>query len=69
MEMADLISTFGAWGVVVIAFFWQAKTTREDRNAIEERHSNEVHELSEVINNNTVAITRLCEKLGKEIGE
>lgn len=66
MDMAALIDRFGPWGIVVVIlavlFVFmkeQLEKAREDRNTMAERHENEVGHLTEVINNNTVAITEL----------
>lgn len=63
-----LISQFGPWAVVVGALVWEAKfiqaqleANRQDRNREEERHNQEVKELTNVISNNTVALTQLTD--------
>ena len=37
----------------------QLEKARQDRNAQDERHDNEIKHLTDVINNNTVALTEL----------
>lgn len=73
MDMAQIISTFGAWGVVVCALIWEAKfvqdqleKSRQDRNEESVRHANEVSNLAEVIKNNTIAITELTAYIKQE---
>jgi hypothetical protein len=39
---------------------------REDRNENQERHKSEVDNLATVINNNTIVMTRLVDRLGDE---
>ena len=43
------------------------KTNREDTKALNEQHSKEMlafkDEIKEALNNNTIALTKLCEKL------
>lgn len=63
-----LIGQFGPWAVVVGALIWEAKfiqqqleANRQDRNREEERHEQEVKELTNVIANNTVALTQLTD--------
>lgn len=69
MEIVDtMIGQFGPWAVVVGALVWEAKfiqqqleANRQDRNREEERHKQEVKELTNVIANNTVALTQLTD--------
>lgn len=69
MEIVDtMIGQFGPWAVVVGALVWEAKfiqqqleANRQDRNREEERHKQEVKELTNVIANNTVALTKLTD--------
>lgn len=63
-----MIGQFGAWAVVVGALVWEAKfiqqqleANRQDRKLEEERHEKEVKELTNVIANNTVALTQLTD--------
>lgn len=76
MEIVDtMIGQFGPWAVVVGALVWEAKfiqqqleANRQDRNREEERHKQEVKELTNVIANNTVALTKLTDYIkGEEV--
>ena len=69
----QIISTFGAWGVVVVALFWMAKfsenqieAARKERAAEAEQHRQEVTQLSTVIQQNTEAIIKLTDYIDKE---
>lgn len=66
MDIATLVDHFGPWGIVVailaVLFIFmkdQLEKARQDRNAQDERHDNEIKHLTDVINNNTVALTEL----------
>lgn len=74
MNIADIFSTFGSWGVVVIALFWMAKfsadqisAAREERQRESELHKQEISSLAEVIQKNTDAITKLTAYITKEV--
>lgn len=74
MEITDIFSTFGSWGVVVIALFWMAKfsadqisAAREERQRESELHKQEISSLAEVIQKNTDAITKLTAYITKEV--
>lgn len=69
----QLISTFGAWGVVVVALFWMAKfsenqieAARTERAAEAGQHKQEVAQLATVIQQNTEAIIKLTDYINKE---
>lgn len=73
MDFTQLINQFGPWAIIVAALVWEAKFTqdqlekaREDRNLEAERHANEIGNLTEVIQNNTVAVTELTAYIKKE---
>ncbi len=46
------------------------KSNREDTKALHEQHTKEMNafkdEVKEALNNNTIALTRLCERLDRE---
>lgn len=76
MEIADIFNTFGSWGVVVIALFWMAKfsanqidSARSERQTEAELHKQEVSALSDVIQKNTDAITKLTAYITKEVDD
>lgn len=66
-----LVGQFGPWAIVVIMagvfiqfYKNQIETSRADRIAESERHREEVAQLTEVIQNNTLALQRLIDKMG-----
>ena len=74
MNISDIFNTFGSWGVVVIALFWMAKfsadqieSARKERQEEAELHKQEVTALSDVIQKNTDAITKLTAYITKEV--
>lgn len=64
------ISQVGFPIVCVIAMAWYVKyitdENREEINRINEKHDTEMKEITTAINNNTLALQRLCDKLGSE---
>lgn len=75
MDYIQLISSLGFPIVACICMAVYVKDTtkmnREDTKALNEQHSKEMlafkDEIKEALNNNTIALTKLCEKLdGKE---
>lgn len=64
------ISQVGFPIVCVIAMAWYVKyitdKNREEINKINEKHDTEMKEITTAINNNTLALQRLCDKLGSE---
>ena len=64
------ISQVGFPIVCVIAMAWYVKyitdKNREEINRINEKHATEMKEITTAINNNTLALQRLCDKLGSE---
>lgn len=76
MEITDIFNTFGSWGVVVIGLFWMAKfsasqidAARSERQTEAELHKQEVSALSDVIQKNTDAITKLTAYITKEVDD
>lgn len=47
-----------------------SKSNREDTKALNEQHTKEMNafkdEIKEALNNNTIALTRLCERMDRE---
>ena len=66
-EIIQLITEVGFPIVAVIGVAWYCKYTndcyREDTKKLNEKHENEIDKLTEALNNNTVALTKLCEKM------
>lgn len=71
---AQLISSLGFPIVACICMALyvkeQTKNNREDVKELNEQHSKEMNafkdEIKEALNNNTIALTKLCEKLERE---
>lgn len=71
-----LITNFGPWAVVCAVLWWAANyiQTEGDKNRTErkeenDRHTEEVKTLSDVIANNTLAITELTTFIKGENGD
>lgn len=58
-QIGTLIGTLGFPIVACIGIFWYMM--KQD-----ERHSEEIKELREVVEKNTIALTKLCDKMGVE---
>ena len=60
-SISQLISTIGFPIAVCLICFWYI-------NKMQETHKSETHELSEALNNNTIVMQKLVDKLdGKEL--
>lgn len=70
-------SYFGSYAFPIVACIFMAyyvkditKSNREDTKALNEQHTKEMNafkdEIKEALNNNTIALTRLCERLERE---
>lgn len=82
MEVSKWIQTcfysyFGSYAFPIVACIFMAiyvkdmsKSNREDTKALNEQHTKEMNafkdEIKEALNNNTIALTRLCERLDRE---
>ena len=74
----DTVNLIGSYGFPIVACICMAiyvdkitKANREDTNRLNEQHTKEMNdfkdEITKALNNNTIALTKLCEKLdGKE---
>ena len=63
MDANTIIQLVGSLGFPIVmcgALFW--RMVRSD-----EQHKEEMHKLSEALNNNTIAITKLSDNLDKEL--
>ena len=77
MDIATLLGSYAFPIVACIAMAWYCKDTsdknREDTKALNEQHSKEMNafkdEIKEALNNNTIALTKLCERLEREEGK
>lgn len=68
MDIITIIQTLGFPIACVVAMGWYVydnnEKARTDRKEVEAQHKAEVSQLSEVIQNNTIALTKLVDKLG-----
>lgn len=68
MDWANLLSNYAFPFVACVAMAWyvydRGEKERKDRNENQERHKSEVDNLATVINNNTIVMTKLVDRLG-----
>ena len=68
--ITQLITTVGfpiAMCCVMCWFVYDSNNKhRTDINSLNEQHKQEMYNLKEAINNNTIAITKLCERIESE---
>ena len=68
--ITQLITTVGfpiAMCCVMCWFVYDSNSKhRTDINTLNEQHRQEMNDLKEAINNNTIAITKLCERIESE---
>ena len=60
--IAQLVGTLGFPIVCCGALFWRMNKT-------DDQHKEEMNKISEAVNNNTIALTKLAEKLDQEVGK
>lgn len=69
-EVISAITTVGFPIVMCGAMSWYVKyitdKNRDEINKINEKHETEMNDITTAINNNTLALQRLCDKLGNE---
>ena len=58
-SIIQLVSTLGFLIVCCVALFWRMVKS-------DEQHKAEMDKFSEALNNNTVVMTRLCERMGDD---
>ena len=73
MDFNTIIAAIGSLGFPIIACLalgWYVKYTTDSANVrmdnIQKEHKEEVTKMTEALQNNTLAIQRLCDKLDKE---
>jgi len=73
MEFADILSAIGSFGFpivmcIVVCFYvkYIIDKNSEQLNEITKEHKTEVAEMTKAIENNTLALTRLLERLSEE---
>lgn len=73
----DIATLLGSYAFPVVACIFMAiyvqditKSNREDTKTLNEQHTKEMNafkdEIKEALNNNTIALTKLCERLERE---
>lgn len=66
--IAQLIGSYAFPIVACVAMGWYVKyqtdKNREEISKLNEQHRTEMGEVTKAIENNTIAVNRLCEKLG-----
>ena len=68
-DIGALISSYGFPIVACIAIAWFCYQQISAQNEQNEKHEAEVTKMTEAVNNNTLALQRLCEKMGGNINE
>lgn len=72
MDIAQIFNTMAFPAACCIAMGWYVKYTtdqhKEERQSMMQAHKEEEDTIKEAINNNTIVMTRLCERMG-EINE
>lgn len=77
MDIATLLGSyaFPVVACIVMAIYVKdiTQANREDTKALNEQHTKEMNafkdEIKEALNNNTIALTKLCERLDREEGK
>lgn len=69
-EIMTMINTLGVPTAVAIASMWYVKY-REDKNderleKLNEAHKQEMSDITEALNNNTIALQRICDTFDKK---
>ena len=72
-EVMSAINTVGLPAVVAIASMWYVKY-REDKNderidKLNEEHKQEMSDITEALNNNTLALQRICDTFEQKKGD
>jgi hypothetical protein len=71
MDWAQMISTFGFPVVACIAMGWYVKYITDENNkrmdTLNTQHAAEMKDVTTAINNNTIALTKLADKMEREV--
>lgn len=72
-EIMTIINTLGVPTAVAIASMWYVKY-REDKNderleKLNEAHKQEMSDITEALNNNTIALQRICDTFEQKKGD
>lgn len=72
MEMNEILQAVTTVGFPIVmcgAMAWYVKYMtdkhRDDISKLNEQHKQEMQEVTQAIDNNTIALTKLCERMGK----
>lgn len=69
-EIINAITNLGFPIVMCGAALWYVKYVedkhREERERMQQQHDDEMKSVTAAINNNTIALTKLCEKIERE---
>ena len=67
-DVAQAIGTYGFPIVACLIMGWYVKYQMDVNNKqiadLTDKHQKEMHEITTALNNNTMALSRLCDKLG-----
>ncbi len=70
MDIIQIIQSIGFPAACVIGMAWYVKYItdqhREDRNAADQRHKEEISEVTRALNNNTLAIQKLTDYIMRD---
>lgn len=68
-QVIQIVSTLGFPIVMSGAMAWyvyhMSETHRQEVEKLNERHKEEMEKVTEALNNNTLALTKLCERMDK----
>ena len=69
-DIVTIVTTVGFPSVMCGAMAWYVKDTsdkhREEVRQLNEQHNEEMQQVTTALNNNTLALQRLCDKLGED---
>ena len=70
-SVVTVISQVGFPIAMCLVMAWYVKDTsekhREEIRQLNERHNEEMQQVTAALNNNTLALQRLCDKLGEDV--
>lgn len=73
MDIVQIISTLGFPIASAVALGWYVVATNRENNAridkMQAEHKEEIQKVTEALNNNTLALQRLCDKMDREEGK
>lgn len=73
MNWVEVITNIGfpfACCIAMAYYVWHmSETHRADTKLLNEQHQEEVNKITDAINNNTIVMTKLCERLNFMIGD